>query len=412
MTRTAEHDRSRDTRGTALIVAATAFSAIAVLGYQALASRALGADDFSPIAIMWTVTFLLYTILMLPSEQHLTRALVVTRTPDQIAKVRRATILAYTAALVVAVSFVLLTLDRFFEGQIAYVWIAALISVARSVMATGRGTLAGHRRFAGYGASIAVEAGALLVGAAFVYAVGGGAVAFTLVMGVAPVATLAVRPFKTALETGHQHLVDAQPGVFLAWLIAGTTASQLIIAGGPIAVSFVGGSAAAVSAFFVSFALLRGPVSASYNLVARVLPDFTSTAHGESPSDVWKWGPRLALGGLAGAALGAIGSALLLAPIVETIYGAEFVPPQLAAGLGGAGVGLGLGALFATQIYTATALGSWLAGGWLIGLAVALAVLFLSDLEPINRVALAFVAGEGTGLVLLGLVFPRVLLRD
>jgi len=412
MTRTAEHDRSRDTRGTALIVVATAFSAVAVLGFQALASRSLGVDDFSPIAIMWTVTFLLYTVLMLPAEQHLTRALVVTRTPHQIAKVRRDAVLAFSVAFVIGIAFTVVTLDRFFNSQWAFVGIAALISVSRAVMAAGRGTLAGHRRFAGYGASIAVEAGALLIGAVFIYAVGGGSVAFTLVMGLAPVATLIVRPFKSRHESDHEHLVDAQRGVFLVWLIAATAASQLIIAGGPIAVSFVGGTAAAVSAFFVTFALLRGPVSASYNLVARVLPDFTALAHRKDPEEVWRWGPRLALGGSAVAVLGATGSWLLLGPIVEAIYGAEFVPPQLAAALGGAGVGLGLGALFATQIYTATALGRWLAGGWLTGLFVALAVLLVSDLEPISRVALAFVAGEGTGLILLGLVFPRFVSKD
>ncbi|MFV1998998.1 MAG: lipopolysaccharide biosynthesis protein [Acidimicrobiia bacterium] len=412
MTTTAEHDRSRDQRGTVLIIVATAFSALAVLGFQALASRSLGVDDFSPIAIMWTLTFLLYTVLMLPAEQHITRALVVTRTPHQLTKIRRDAVIAFSVAFVIGIGFTVATLDRFFNDQLAFVAIAALISVSRSVMATGRGTLAGHRRFSGYGASIAVEAGALLLGGVFVYMVGGGSIAFTLVMGLAPVATLVVRPFKPSHETSHQHLVDAQRGVFLVWLIAATSASQLIIAGGPIAVSFVGGTAGAVSVFFVSFALLRGPVSASYNLVARVLPDFTSLAHGDNPGDVWRWGPRLALGGAAVAVFGAVGSGLLLGPIVEAIYGAEFVPPQLAAALGGAGVGLGLGALFATQIYTATALGKWLAGGWLVGLVIALGSLVASDLEPISRVALAFVAGEGTGLLLLGLVFPRFVSRD
>jgi hypothetical protein len=40
----------------------------------------------------------------------------------------------------------------------------------------------------------------------------------------------------------------------------------------------------------------------------------------------------------------------------------------------------------------------------LIALAVALAFLATSDLEPITRTAAAFGVGEGTGLLLLGLV--------
>jgi hypothetical protein len=75
--------------------------------------------------------------------------------------------------------------------------------------------------------------------------------------------------------------------------------------------------------------------------------------------------------------------------------------------LGGAGVGLGLGALFAAQVYSAAALGRHLALGWLVALVAAVTVLLLSDMEPVNRVALAFFVGEGCGLAMLGLVLPR-----
>ncbi len=397
-------DRSKDNRGTGLIVLATALSAVAVLIFQAVASRTLGTDGFAPVAVLWTVMFLLYTVLQLPAEQHLTRALVVTRDRTQIGKVHRAMLVAFTAALLIGVGFTTATLDRFFEGSPVFVAITAAIVVSRSIMATARGSLAGRRRFAGYGASIALEAGALLLGGVLVARSGGGSVAFALVMAVAPLATLLARPFAAVEGSPDHHLVDAQSGGFLAWLITATAASQVIIAGGPIAVSFVGGSATAVSIFFTSFALLRGPVTSAYNLVARVLPDFTELAHGDDPGRLWSWARRITIGGLAVAAVGAAGSGLLLRPIVAAIYGEAFMPPTLAAALGGAGVGLGLGALFATQVYSAAALGARLALGWIVGLAAALTVLIVVEIEPVSRVALAFAAGEGTGLVMLGLV--------
>ena len=95
---------------------------------------------------------------------------------------------------------------------------------------------------------------------------------------------------------------------------------------------------------------------------------------------------------------------MLLRPFVGAIYGEAFRPPQLAAVFGGASIGLGLGALFATQMYTAAAKGPRLVTGWLIALAASLAFLALSDLEPITRTAAAFGIGELTGLILLGLV--------
>ena len=397
-------DRKRDSRGTGLIVAATAVSALAVLVFQALASRRLGTEGFAPIAVLWTVTFLLYTVLMLPAEQHLTRALVVTRSIDQIRQVHQQMIMAFGLAMVLGLGFTALTLDRFFNGSSVYIAIIASIVASRSIMATARGTLAGHRRFAGYGASIGLEAMTLLIGGMVMYVVSADAVGFAVMMAIAPLTTLFARPFAAKDTTAALHVVDAQAGIFLVWLIIATAASQMIIAGGPIAVSFVGGDVVAVSIFFTSFALLRGPVTSAYNLVARVLPDFTNLAHSEDPSKLWVWSRRITAAGFGVAIVGAIGSGLLLQPIVETIYGNSFSPPTLAAVLGGAGVGLGLGALFATQVYSAAGLARRLATGWILGLVAAVAVLVFVDIEPISRVALAFAAGEGTGLLLLGLV--------
>ncbi|MEA2000493.1 MAG: hypothetical protein U9N84_01200 [Actinomycetota bacterium] len=406
MQRKTSDSRARDNQGTGAIVVATAVAAVAVLVFHAIGSRSLGPDGFAPVAVLWTLMFLLHTVLLLPAEQHLTRALVVTRTPAQIAKVRRDMVLASLVALLIGVIFTATTLDRFFDGSTAYIAFIAAIVVNRSVMVTGRGLLAGHRRFAQYGATIALEAIALLVGGVVVAAIDGTALAYGVVIALAPLATLLARPFARGNGGEDHHLDDAQPGSFLAWLVAATAASQLIIAGGPIAISFVGGDAAAVSVFFTSFALLRGPLTSAYNLVARVLPDFTALAHGEDPHQLWRWAPRIALGGSIAALVGALGAGLLLRPIVDAIYGVEFSPPVFAAILGGAGVGLGLGALFAAQVYTAAGLGARLTFGWTSGLVAALGVLALAGFDPVERVALAFAVGEGVGLVMLGLVLP------
>jgi hypothetical protein len=403
--------RTSENVGTGLIVVATAFSALAVLAFQAVGSRTLGTDAFAPIAVLWTVMFLIYTVLHIPAEQHLTRALVVTRDVGAIGRVRRDMLGAFILGAVMGVGFVALTLDRFFESNPAFIVITAGIMVSRSIMATARGALAGHRRFGGYAGSIALEAGALLIGGLTMAAFGQTAIAFAAVMAIAPLATLLARPFADIEGTAPVPDTDAQPGSFLAWLILATASSQLIIAGGPIAVGFVGGTAGAVSVYFTSFALLRGPVTSAYNLVARVLPDFTTLAHGNDPRSLWRWAPRLSIAGGVLAVLGAVASGLFLQPIISAVYGESFTPPQLAAILGGAGVGLGLGALFTTQIYSAAARGALLASGWFAALFVSLIVVAFSTLHPIDRVALAFLAGEATGLVALGIVIPLFVVR-
>lgn len=404
MPKTQPGARSRDNRGTAIIVGATVVSAFAVLVFQATASRALGTEGFAPIAVMWTVMFLLFTVLQLPAEQHLTRALVVTRSSDDLRRVYRAMFSAYALALVLGVVFTLATVDRFFAGNLSYVAITAAIVVARSAMSSARGSLAGHRRFAAYGVTIAIEAVTLLVGGLTVALLGGGAPAFAIVMVLAPLATLLTRPFSATEGHGQRPDVSPQPASFLAWLIVATASSQAIIAGGPIAVGFIGGDAVAVSIFFTSFALLRGPITSAYNLIARVLPDFTELANSDNPDRLWRWGPKLVVFGIAVSVVGAIGAGLFLRPLVGAVYGESFRPPQTASILGGASIGLGLGALFATQMYTAAAKGVRLALGWLAALVGSVAYLSLSDLEPITRVAGALFVGEVVGLALLGFV--------
>lgn len=407
-----ESTRRRDNIGTGLIVVATAFSALSVLAYQAVGSRSLGADAFAPIAVLWTVMFLIYTVLNLPAEQHLTRALVVTTDEGDVARVRRDMVGAFTLGTVLGVGFVIGTLDRFFEGDARFIVITLAIMVTRSVMATGRGSLAGHRRFSAYAATIALEAGGLLAGGLIAATLDLDAAGFASVMAVAPLVTLLARPFAPYEGVGDAPDVTAQGGAFLVWLILATASSQLIIAGGPIAVGFVGGTAAQVSIYFTAFALLRGPVTSAYNLVARILPDFTEAAHGDAPESLWRWARRITVGGVGVAVLGAAGSAFLLEPIVDAVYGSEFVPPTAAAALGGAGVGLALGALFATQIYSALARGTPLAVGWGLGLGAGVAtILAASTLDPVVRVALAFVVGEATGLLMLGVVIPVLIVR-
>jgi hypothetical protein len=349
--------------------------------------------------------FLLHTVLLLPAEQHLTRAMVVTRAPSEIRAIRRDMLAAAGLAMVIGVTFTSITHERFFAGEKAYILYIAAIVVARAVMTTARGHLAGSRRFAAYGASVALEAASLVLGGIVAAIAGGSADAFAMAMIVAPLTTLVLRPFRWT-EEDHLDTAVAQPGSFLAWLVVATAASQLIVAGGPIAVSFVGGSAASVSVFFTSFALLRGPLTSAYNLVARVLPDFTAVAHRADAHVLWTWANRIMAGGFVAAILGAIGSGLLLRPLVSYIYGPGFAPPTTAAVLGGVGVGLGLGALLATQLYSAAAMGVRLSVAWLVGLAAALAVLLVVEFDPVVLVALAFAVGEGVGLVMLGLVVP------
>lgn len=387
------------------MVLATAFSALTVYLFQMIAGRTLGAGEFAPIGVMWTAIFLVFTVLLLPVEQYLTRHLTIsggTLRGDRTAVVLvSGTIIV---GIVFGVGFVLATLDRFFDGQVAFALIMLLNLIGRSLLATGRGFLAGRRRFHGYAAAIALEGVILVTASVLVAVLHPTTLTFALAMSVGSYSVLLTRPFSGGHRTDVLADGSTQGIGFLLALIFATGASQVVLSVGPIVVGFVGGTAAAISVFFVTFTLFRGPVTSSYNIVARVLPDFTALAASGQQHRLSAWAGRLGLIGVATMVLFGVVGWFIGPVIVDVLYGGEFRPSASLAALGAAGVGAALIALFLNQIYIARGETGRMAAVWGTALAIAGTVLALSGAEPVIRVGLAFLAGEGTAMVLLATV--------
>jgi hypothetical protein len=171
---------------------------------------------------------------------------------------------AFATAILGTAVFVTPTLDRFFNGNRWFIVAIATAVTSRGVLALGRGFLAGRRRFAAYGVVTGLEGFVLLPCAVAVAFVAPSALAFAWIMAIAPLSVLLVRPFVhgDTLESFGES--DAEGASFLGALVIATGASQVVLAGGPIVVGLVGGTASAVSVYFLTFTLFRGPVTSSY----------------------------------------------------------------------------------------------------------------------------------------------------
>lgn len=391
--------------GTVAMILATAASAFAVYLYQVIAGRMLGTEGFAPIGVMWTVMFLVFTVLLLPVEQYITRHLTISG--GTLRQDRRGIMLVggtITLGIVLGVGFVLATLDRFFDGAVAFAVVMLVNLAGRSLLAVARGYLAGRRRFHAYGAAIAIEAGALVILALIVAVVRPTTLGFAVAMSLGPLSVLIVRPFAGGYR-GPQLQEEASQGIgFLAPLVIATGASQLVLSVGPIVVGFVGGTAAAISVFFITFTLFRGPVTSSYNIVARVLPDFTALAARGEQHRLSAWAGRLGLIGVVTMIVFGFSGWVLGPAVVDLLYGGEFRPSQHLAALGAAGVGAALLALFLNQIYIARGETGRMAMVWVASLFVAGVVLAVTTSEPVLRVGTAFLVGEATAMVLLAAV--------
>ena len=395
---------SSDTTGTFVMLGGTVVSIVTVLLFQIVAGRSLGVEAFAPIGVVWTVSFMVYTVFMIPVEQFITRRLALAHgNAGALAPDRVLLISVLAIGIAIGVAFVGVTVDRLFAGSTAFIVLAVALLGTRGLLAVGRGFLAGRRRFTAYGSSLAAEGLTLLVAATVVAATHPTTLAFAIAMVISPMAILLFNPFRPTTTSGPRIVDNAAPVAFLGFLILATAASQIVIASGPVVVGLIGGSAAAVSSIFVTFTLFRGPITSAYNLVARVLPDFTALAAQGRAHVLTVWAHRITWAGYALAVVGFAAAYLIGSPIIRVLYGEEFAPDPAVAGFAGAGVGAGLAVLFVAQIYVATGATRALAGRWLVALVFAAAAVAFGPGSPSLRIALGFAVGEIAALTTLGL---------
>lgn len=394
-----EHSRPR-LSGTAAILLATAFNALAVYGYQVIAGRTLGTDDFAPVGVLWAVGFFTFTVLGTPVEQMITRRLVLFDGDAAALWPSRFVILGtYAVAILLLVGFITVTLDRFFNDSWGFVLAGGLLAVNRAVANGGRGLLAGRRRFRGYAGAIAAQAAALVLLAAVAALIVPTSLGFAFAMAFAPLAELAARPFTGPWSEGVPVDAESHSGAgFLGWLLLAAASSQLILAGGPIAVGLAGGSAASISVFFITFTLFRGPMTSSYNLLARVLPNFTDLAQSDDRR-LAGWATLLGGLGVVLAAVFAFTGALVGPAVVSFLFGTEFEPTRTVAALAAAGIGAGLAGLFITQVFVARGTTASLAAIWIGAVLLSALTIAITPGPPIVRVAWGFFVGEFAALL-------------
>lgn len=371
--------------------------------FHVYGARALGEEAFAPVGLLWTVYFILATVLMVPMEQYVTR---------ETASGRRAMPHDLAPALVVAAigsllggGFVWVTLDSLFEGNPQYIVHMVLLMVGYSLLFVGKGVLAGNRRFALVGWVLIIESGVrLLVGIAAV-TIFGSATALAWAMVIGGFSVLALGWWR--YDLGEVRARVARPQGFLTGYVGGTSSAQLLLAGAPLAVAALGGSPALISVVFATFTLYRAPLTLIFALQGRILPYLVGLAHASDHArlvritrSVVGYGAGLSLlGGLVGWLIGS--------EVVALLFGEGFAPTSTVAMLAAAGVMAAATAQITSQVLVAEGRTRRLSSAWLSGLAVALLVLLVVGGEPDTRAALAFAGGEMTALVLMGWLSAR-----
>ena len=386
--------------GTTFMVGGGLVGAVGAYIFQAYGGRELGTEAFAPVAQLWTVFFIIATVLLVPVEQYVTR---------EVASGRKAIPHDLLPAMSVAGlgallggGFVLFTRERLFEGSWEYVAQIVLLMIGYGLLFVGKGVLAGRRRFADVGWILIVETVVRLVAGVVVLQLVASATSLGWAMVVGGFAVLGMRWWRH--DTGDPRSPAAPASRFLGGYVGGTASSQVLLGAAPIAVALLGGSDELQSIVFATFTLYRAPLTLIFALQGRILPFLVGlTGEGDRKS-LSRIARRVVIGGAVLAGLGGLVGWLVGNDVVGLLFKPEFAPTATVAALAAAGVMAAATAQIAGQVLVAEGRTSRLALAWLGGLVVAVAALLVLRGEPDLRVALAFAIGEGVALLLMAIL--------
>ena len=378
--------------GTPYIVGGTIVASLGAYVFQMIGARELakvgGAAAFDPVSALLTVHFLVFTVLLLPVEQFEVRRITLDRTGGA-----AAVSWVIAAGVIGATGFTYVTRDHYFAGNSWYAVIGLVTVGGNALMALARGRLAGTRRFRAYGlvSGVVATVRVLLVIVFMKLAATGPNVGWALAL--APFVALAWMPFRRVGE----RKVSREPesaGRFLSGFVLASAASQVLLLLAPMAVGILADEPGLMSVVFVTFQLFRLPIVMTQNLMARLLPPFTSMAAAGRNDLLRRWAWRFAAAALLLAPPAALGGGLLGPAVVRLFFGVEFQPAWEIAALAASGAVLAAVSLFAGQVLVARGQTMLLAAAWALGFAVAVGALFLPLGEAGTRVSWAFLLGE------------------
>lgn len=386
------------------VLLGSATAGVTQYAFQVLAARALGSEEFSAVAVIWTIQYLLFAVWFFPLETLVARSTL--RGEEHAGPgVRLPTLyVLLVAGAAGAVSWVFRV--ELFGGSAVYAAVVCASALTSGAYCAVRGWLSGSARYVDYAwltggestVRLALAAGVVLVGATattFAWTVPAGAALLLLIV-VMP----RCRPHRRRSRSG------SGSARFLVSGIAAGAGAQALLAGGPLLLPAMGATREETSVAFVTLMVLRAPLVVGFSgLLARVLPSLETRARAGDLAAVllratcWLV-PAFAASGLLAAVAGPWA--------VGVVFGQDFRPPSAFIGLATSASLLALANLFLDQAVVALDRERRLAIPWGAAVIVAGLAAHLLPGDPIQVLGLAFLGGEVTAAVGLLIVVHRV----
>lgn len=267
-------------RGARVLSIGIASTGLFTFAYFAVASHVLGADDYGAISLLWSVLFVVLSVIYRPVEQLLARTIAARR-----AQGRRgghplrtpATIqLGFAAAFVVVALALRATIEDAFGSETLY-WVMVVATVAYAASYFARGWFAGHQWFGLYGGLVLFESvSRFCFPLAVAAGLAGGQTAVALGIAAAPVASLLVLPWalgreEGAGEGGREPMALREGGGFALGVAGIQLAEQTLLNAAVVIVAAKAGSAVA-GVVFSALLIVRAPLQLFQAVQTSLLP--------------------------------------------------------------------------------------------------------------------------------------------
>ena len=393
--------------GARVLSVGIATTGLVTFAYFALASHSLSPEDYAGISLLWSVLFLIISVIYRPVEQLLSHTIAARRAQGHEGHPLRVPL---TIQLVAAVTFLAAALalrgpieDEVFDGSAELYWILVAATLAYAASYFARGWLAGHQRFGLYGSLVLLESiSRVLFALAVAVGIASGQSAVALGIAAAPIVSLLVLPWALARRVrtagaGRDAAGSLREGAGFAGAVLAIMAAEQAVLNGPVlAVDATASDAALAGVVFNVLLIVRAPLQLFQAVQTSLLPHLSGLAATGEDAEL-RGAIRvtvLAIAAFAGAVVVGLG---LIGPwAMDVLFGGEFDYGRAGLMVVGLGMGFHLAANTLNQAALARGRGHAAAAAWLAAAALFHVWLVQSPLDDeLLAVELGYAATTG-----------------
>jgi O-antigen/teichoic acid export membrane protein len=408
--------------GARILSIGIASTGVVTFAYFSVASYALDDVDYKHISLLWSVLFVIVSVIYRPIEQLLSRTIAGRRARGLHSghPIRTPLLIQAgfaSAFLVVALALRTTIENRLFDGVSALYWVLVVGGLAYAASYFARGWLAGHQWFGLYGGLVFMEASSrLLFAVAVAVGIASGQSVVAMGMAAAPFVSLVVVPLafarhprvSAAPEPDEEELDLARGGRFAVAVLAIMAAEQTLLNAGVLTANATASDSAVAGYVFNALLIARAPLQLFQAIQGSLLPHLAGleATAGREQFDRAIRITVMAIAGFAGAV------ALGLLAIGPFAMGVLFDDKATYGRFGLAAVALGMGAHLAAGTLNQAALARDRAGAaaaaWLVSAATFVAWMLLPIVgDELTRAELGYLGGAALLCALLTAVYRR-----